>query len=488
MSDKKGKTLAEVENTEVATAEIKHYGTALIVPEGMRIKVAIDLLMRKQEYEAQETSLTQIFEALPDDGAVALANVLTAIYGWAPQVATPGFWFDHPPELRTVAIGVNQTAKVPWGRFALPQVDGYIQTHQTVQNGLVHFMLEATVKRVHEPEINRIFTAVRDELRANSIYRGKALRIEFTDNDGDRLPAPKIKFFQPDRNASDLIYSRSVQDAIETNLFTPIRQFADLKANGLPFKRGILLAGTYGTGKTLAAEAAATLATQANITYFYVAKGADLPIAIDYSRLYAASGVVVFGEDIDRITDGPRDADTDTILNTIDGIDGKNSNIMVIVTTNEPDKINRAMLRPGRLDAVIEVNAPDGEAIERLLRYYGGGRIPEGEDLATVGELLAGNVPAVVAEVVKRAQLVQLRLQGGGLVTELRANALEEAARTMGSQLRMLNGAVDNDAPPTLDALFKAAVSEALGSAGYNASIHSDVKDLKRRTGAGGEK
>jgi transitional endoplasmic reticulum ATPase len=129
----------------------------------------------------------------------------------------------------------------------------------------------------------------------------------------------------------------------------------------------------------------------------------------------------------------------DDILNIIDGIDTKNANIITVLTTNDVDALNPAMLRPGRLDAVIEVLPPDAEAVERLLRAYGGSTIPATADVAAVAEALAGKIPAVIAEVVHRAKLAQLRRQPiGERVTRISNEALLEAADTMQRQLSLL--------------------------------------------------
>jgi transitional endoplasmic reticulum ATPase len=100
------------------------------------------------------------------------------------------------------------------------------------------------------------------------------------------------------------------------------------------------------------------------------------------------------------------------------------------------------MLRPGRLDAVIDVTPPDGPAIERLIKVYAAGSLEPHIDLAEIGEVLAGNIPAVIAEVVKRAKLSQLSLQARGTrVTHLTAAALLDAAKTIQAQVLLLNPA-----------------------------------------------
>ena len=76
----------------------------------------------------------------------------------------------------------------------------------------------------------------------------------------------------------------------------------------------------------------------------------------------------------------------------------------MVLTTNHVEKINPAMLRPGRLDAVISVRPPDkGRRSSGCSRLYGRGLIPKEEDLSSVGKKLEGLIPALIREVVERA-------------------------------------------------------------------------------------
>jgi transitional endoplasmic reticulum ATPase len=149
----------------------------------------------------------------------------------------------------------------------------------------------------------------------------------------------------------------------------------------------------------------------------------------------------------------------DDILNIIDGVDTKHDNIITVLTTNHLDNVNQAMLRPGRLDAIIDVLPPDADTAERLVRFYGGDAIREEEDLAVVGETLSGQIPAVIEETVKRAKLFQLTLlDKGHAVTDISAEALRQASVTMSTQVELLREQ-EPEAEPTLDKAMKAVVA-----------------------------
>jgi transitional endoplasmic reticulum ATPase len=434
-----GQTLETAEKRTVA-AEVVHMGEKVILPTGMTLAEAMSLLKRRMEYEAQETVMVETFDAFPWDGAVQLDAVLRENYGWATAIATPGFFGDTPPALINIETAPGVFTQVPWGRFTLPNVQGFLQCAATVEGKRFKFVLHAKILRRDENTVKVLFERLRRKVKTDSIYRGKAIRVKFLGDDGKMDTDTKPTFLNTAAvDPSMLVLSRSIEAAVETNLFTPITRTEDCLANGIAVKRGILLGGTYGTGKTLIAHVASRKAVDAGITFVYIQKATELACAIEFARQYQSPACVIFCEDIDREMDGERDEEMDAVLNTIDGIDSKTSNIIVVLTTNNIQAIHPAMLRPGRLDAVIDVTPPDGPAIERLIHVYAGKAV-EGVDLQEVGEVLEGNIPAVIAEVVKRAKLAQLSLQARGTkVDKLTALALLQSAETIQAQVRLLN-------------------------------------------------
>lgn len=447
-------------------AEVVQHGDKMMIPDGMDIDDAIALLARRKEYMEKAVVLSETFDAFPWDGAHALNAVLARRYGWVEQRATPGFFGDNPPQLVTIEVGPGRKAVVPWGGIALPNIKGGITTGVAEKDGRMVFRLTAKIRRIDEALIRTLFDEVAMELKVNSIYRGQVVRIRFKDDAGATIPLPEPKFIDPyDANESMLIYSDVVQAAVETNLFTPISRVKDCIANGISIKRGVLLGGTYGTGKTLAAKVAARLAAEAGITFVYVPRADELAQALAFAHAYQSPACVVFCEDIDRVMDGERDVEMDDILNIIDGLDTKTANILVVLTTNALDKINPAMLRPGRLDAVIEVTPPDAKAAEKLLRMYGDGLIADDVPLHNAGMKLAGTIPAVIAEVVKRAKLAELkRIPEGAKLQSLSEASLIEAAETMRRQLKLLENkpeAVVSDIETAMVTTIRKALEQA---------------------------
>jgi transitional endoplasmic reticulum ATPase len=473
-----GKTLERDAEKEVHVADVVRHGDKLIVPEQMKLAQAIDLLHRRMKYEEETVELNETFDAFPWDGAHALEAVLVEMFGWAPSETRPGSFFQppQPPQLITVEVGPGLVKQVAWGMFSLPTVDGLLTCTVGQKDGGIRFALEATVKRKDESTIKNIFALVRAELKANSIYRGKAIKLRFRDDSGKPLPMPEPKFINTaEIDETMLIYSRDIERSIQTNLFTPIERVQDCIANGIPVKRGIMLGGSYGTGKTLAARVASKKAVDNGLTFVCVLRADELDDAINFAKLYSSPATVLFCEDIDRALAGERTVRIDDILNTIDGIDSKNQNLITVLTSNHLDDVNPAMLRPGRLDAIIEVTAPDAEATARLIRLYAGKALEPDVDITSAAERLAsvGTIPAVIAEVVKRAKLSQLAMsERGTLVTNLSAEALDDAAFTMRTQNELLARAIaPKDPKPMLDQVLGKIIRDNAGDQRISAEV-----------------
>ncbi len=455
---------AAAENKKTLVAEVRRAGEAITIPNGVSIDDAIMTLMAKQKEEEQVTGFAEKFDAFIWDGCYALANALDKKFGWFQQMRTPGSFFepDEPPRLFSVASGPSETIQVPWGRFSIPGMnkdDGFMETgYYKNQSGMICFQLQAQIRRKHSELFKELCREIKVQLKTASLYKGKAITIKFRNEDGEPIKMPEPAFPHiAGACANRLIFSKHIEDALDANLYTPLVKTDLVRRAGIPLKRGVLLAGPYGTGKTLVATHTAELATRNGWTFLFCQSAADFSDCVRFAQKYQPA--VVFCEDIDRVTDGDRDEQMDEILNAIDGVDSKSSEIMLVLTTNEVENIHPGMLRPGRLDAVIAVERPDAGAVERLIRLYSGALLDEGEDLSGAGVLLAGSTPAVIREVVERAKLTSLAGQENPEI-HLTQNGLVLAARTMRVQLGLLNREVRKDPDPM--AVFGAVVAHHL--------------------------
>jgi transitional endoplasmic reticulum ATPase len=467
------KTLKESE--VIAVCKVEQHGTALTIPEKMTPLQAIEVLKRRMAYDEETVAVIRNFDVFPWDGAVALNEVLSQRYGWATAEATYSFFGKNPPQLRSVEVGYGKTIQVPWGKFKIPGVDAELYTGVDEKRGRKVFSLSTEVKRKYEKEVQALYDDVQTYLNSHSIYRGKAIELDFSKLTDEGLVEPRFMDTE-NTDPQGLIFSEEVQADMDTNVFTPIIRYQDAKRAKLKFKRGVLMAGPFGVGKTLAAAVAAYHCEKAGIMFVKVPQADQLAQAVNFVSVPLHQPAVIFCEDIDRAVKGSRDANMDTLLNIVDGVDSKNAEIMIVLTTNEVEKINQAMLRPGRLDSVIDVTPPDAIAVQKLLRLYGKGVVDSDADLTRVGEILQGRIPAVIAEVVTRSKLAALKnTEVGTHKVKVDEIALIEAAQSMQRQLDLLYR--DNSDPglPTLDTVFRKLMNQGAADAVADNALDNKV-------------
>lgn len=456
---------------------------AIRIPENMSLETLDGVIHSRMEFENKKVAiLAKIETPFVYEAAYALHAVLTERFGWTDIIDTPtmglfGPGEAEPPKMLSVPVGPGKTVQVPWGRFRLPGVTGYLESSasQERKGGPIIFQIVGEVLRKDEDKVNELVEQIRKYVREQSIYRGQAFGVSFTDEAGNTLPVPEPKFIELDPAVErELILPENTAASVDANIFTVIENTAMVRKEGTPLKRGILLAGQFGTGKTMIAHATAIKALRHGWTYIVCEKATELADVIRLARFYQPA--VVFCEDIDRIMRGDdRDHSTDVILNVIDGVESKGTELMIVLTTNELDKITTAMLRPGRLDAVIHIGPPDAAAAEQLMRQYGRGRIDANHPLTKAGKELAGSIPAVIREAVEKSKLYAIRemalaakLAGVPLDPTKPVVLTDEALYGAAVEMREHRASITPKAPDTRSETVKAAhvLAEAIGKGG----------------------
>lgn len=427
----------------VDVIKVERSGAKVVIPEGASFDSIIAALQAQKTYEESIVRVTGTIDCFINEGASAFYNVLKEKFGFVNMVKTPGMFGDNPPALLTIPVGLDETIQVPWGRFNLPGLTGYVQTGYDVVNDRAVFQIQAEVTRRYESVIQELIDLTKQFVRENPVYGKKAFRIRLRDDEGDVMINPQPTFIPINPNILDeLIFSDEVYASIKNSIFTPI-QFTDMvrKAQG-SLKRGILLSGRYGTGKSMTSAATAYLAVQNGWTFIICERAEELADVLRLAADYGPS--VVFCEDIDQVMYGDRNTNMNEILNIVDGVDTKNVELMVVLTTNHVERISQAMLRPGRLDAVINVTPPDIAATERLIVQYGRGLIDNDANVHEIAERMAGNIPAVIREMVERAKLAAISTSGNFETLHITYENLIEAAFSMQNQLDLLADRVDD--------------------------------------------
>lgn len=309
----------------------------------------------------------------------------------------------------SVPTGDRDARDLHWGMITIPTIpsaDGWLATSIHWGKHGPELVIGGRYKRKHETLVSAIAEAVRERLRSGgSIYKGKALRITaFDPDDADDVFASAPTFSTP-REQETLFLNTEIERALQTSLWNPIEHTDEARVRGFRLRRGILLSGPYGTGKTLTAAHTARRCVENGWTFIHLDDVSGLEHAMRFARRYAPA--VVFAEDIDQVMSAERGSKVDAILNEIDGVGSKGHDVITVLTTNHVDRICPAMLRPGRMDALIPMAPPNAGTAERLLLHLGGEDLdPSG--IEAVAERLSGAFPAVIAEVVRRARMATL--------------------------------------------------------------------------------
>jgi transitional endoplasmic reticulum ATPase len=444
---------------------IEYSGKKIILPadpRNMTLLEAREWLTRLEQGEEETIAINEVIDAHPWDGCVAFMQAMRETYGWAAPTPTGPWWGRRPPTMISIETGVGETATIFWGGFNLPGIDGQLMTAVEEKRGQVRFCIQGAAKRKHMEMIHGLAELTRQIVRERSIYKGHALKLSLDGGTINLLEPPTFMNLKRVRE-KELVFSEDLTIEIETNLWTPIEQTEWCRLHDVPLKRGVLLEGPYGTGKTLAATVTAKKCEQNGWTFITVGRVSALESALQFAVNYQPC--VVFVEDIDREMAGERTPEMDDILNKVDGIISKGSEIMVVLTSNKAGEINQAMLRPGRLDAVLHIGAPDAGAVQRLLRVYGRKLIKPDEDLSGAGEALAGRIPAVIREVVERSKLYAIGRAPGAEFFLTDADIVR-SAKGMAHHLKLLDGEPEVVQSPAekLGSAFGEMINKHLGN------------------------
>lgn len=394
--------------------QIDHHGEKIILPDvpgRMPIPEAIKSLKRIEDMRNKEFEINEPIQCHFFDGLVALAKALKEKYGFvATDDGTVQTFFGKmkvPPRLIHVRTGPGDTdfLQVPFGTFSFPGIEASIETKMGESKGIPVVRLVGTVKQKDKAIVMEVIHLAQQIAKRESIYRGNSVVIKRDEKGGNINLNEPLDFFDAHAGKEVPIFNRDTEALIETTVMAPLAHSATCRSMSIPLKRGVLLEGPYGTGKTLLARQVARVANDNGWAFILVTAATALKYALNFAKMYQPC--VVFAEDIDRIA-GDRNEGANDLINEIDGVVGKNDEIITVLTTNFADRIDKAFLRPGRLDAVISLRAPDAEAVERLIRAYAGDLLLESEDLSKVKKTLAGNIPATIREVVERSKLAML--------------------------------------------------------------------------------
>jgi transitional endoplasmic reticulum ATPase len=243
-------------------------------------------------------------------------------------------------------------------------------TKEAAMNVLRKHLHEIKVEedKISDEVLQKLIIRQRDFEEALKVVRPSAMR--------------EVLVETPNVDWNDVGGLDSVKQSLKEAVEWPMKYPDSFKRMGIRPSRGILLYGPPGTGKTLIAKAVAK-ESQAN---FINVKGPSLlsmwvgkseeGVRKIFEKARQVSPCIVFFDEIDSIA-GRRGVDqnkvTERVLNQMlsemDGLE-EMKDVLVIAATNRPDMLDTALLRPGRFDKILLVNAPSSEGREKILKIH----------------------------------------------------------------------------------------------------------------------
>ena len=213
-----------------------------------------------------------------------------------------------------------------------------------------------------------------------------------------------------------------LQEVVEFLKFP--ERFASL---GARIPRGCLLVGPPGTGKTLIARA---VAGEAGVPFFSISGSefVEMFVGVGASRVRDLfeqakrnAPCIVFVDEIDAVgrqrgagvggSHDEREQTLNQILVEMDGFD-TNTNVIVVAATNRPDILDPALLRPGRFDRRVVLDAPDVKGRVAILDVHVRGKpLADEVDLHTIAKETPGFSGAELANLLNEAAILAARRQ-----------------------------------------------------------------------------
>jgi hypothetical protein len=247
--------------------------------------------------------------------------------------------------------------------------------------------------------------------------------------------------------ADDFIMSAALRKRLDTDV---IGFFGDdvaalYRALKVPYRRGVLLHGPPGNGKTSLIRHIGARLLQLPVMLLRATSGFDTDDLAEVVRRWKeqAPAILVI-EDLDWLL---KQVNVSTLLNLIDGVDSGTvgGGLLLIATTNNPHELDPAINnRPGRFDVVIEIDRPDRALRLSLLRQ----KLPEMEG-ATLEKLAAETDGLSFAHI-----LEVLRLSGFAAIAAGRAERTESDLLDAAETVRSCNEEARRGFPPKLEMPF----------------------------------
>jgi hypothetical protein len=263
------------------------------------------------------------------------------------------------------------------------------------------------VASTDQDRAQEIVAEIRRLSEEHNVYRGHV--IEFGDEVFGHHRGSLLSFIdRPKVSRDEVILDENVLDGIERQVLGVAKHAPRLLASGQHLRRGVLLYGVPGTGKTHTLRY--LLSRLPGVTAVLLSGRALGMIGEACSVARTLQPCLIVVEDVDLIAEERDHYEGGSpllfeLLNEMDGI-GQDIDVTFLLTTNRADMLEEALAaRPGRVDHAVELPVPDDDARARLIKLYQGNLELELTDLPTVIARTEGVTASFIKELLRRAAL-----------------------------------------------------------------------------------
>ena len=284
-----------------------------------------------------------------------------------------GTMSEGPVEYTNVALDDNQVLSCVQNGIFLVRRDGEPlailisgPSKEFHFNARISVQVMARNRQAGEAFLSDLRTA----MRKRNVYRGQVLSLAES-----RMGELEVKFHRlPSVSREDIILPEGLLQKIERQTVRFSELSEKMLAAGRHLKRGILLYGPPGAGKTMTAMYVAR-AIQDRTVLLLTGRGQGLiERSCAWARMLQPSIVILEDVDLvaeDRTRRGCSGPLLFELLNQMDGL-ADDADILFLLTTNRADILEPALAaRPGRVDQAIEIPLPDAQCRRRLFELYG---------------------------------------------------------------------------------------------------------------------
>lgn len=417
------------------------------------------------ENSKRMTNFDYKIQCFKNDGFYQLYRAIEEIIGVS-SVKQENSPSNGPRPVNTIDVvlanGVRK--KIPYGTIQLPDMgeDACIDIQYNDSQKILHVRGMCQFK--FNQLIDQIIDRTRLLLNTDSVYKNQAFEINETHENGQ----PKILDLS-NIDEEVMILSDETEYALSP-LKARIMHSKKCIENKIPLKFGCILEGPYGTGKTLLAFKLAKVAIQNNWSFIYLKSPKLLAETLRMSQMLDnnGNGIIVFVEDIDQVTRGERDAALQDILNTLDGGDTKNMNVISLFTTNHINLIEPTFLRGKRIGSIISLGYLNAQTAEKYIKHFCAGIELEG-DFEPIYKLVENSdiAPAFMAEIIENVKS-NMVIRGDRSVKDIHFKVCIE------SYLRQVNLSKTKDMSVTKEQQLANSMRDIL----HNAEYYDRVRDL----------